>query len=121
MLKLLFKTTAYYIIWQKFKKHIILVLCSIILIAFIGILYEDLFKVFKETNKDSVGILLFFKWFLIFIVIAFNIYTLRKTKVIQNTKNNKEETRNKSITRNEILTKEKILSSTDMILKKYSK
>ncbi len=67
MLKLLFKTSAYYIIWQKFKKQIILILTSIILIGFIGINYEDLFKVLKVTSKDSIGLLLFTKWFLIFI------------------------------------------------------
>lgn len=117
MLKLLFKTTAYYVIWQKFKKHIILVLCSTILIAFIGIIYEDLFKVFKETNKESIGTLLFFKWLFIFSVIAFNIYILRKTKVLESDKNiSKVNTK-----KDEILTKKKILSSTDMILRKYSK
>ena len=114
MLKLLFKTTAYYVIWQKFKKHIILVLCSTILITFIGIIYEDLFKVFKETKKESVGTLLFFKWLLIFIILAFNIYMLRKTKVAKTVKKD-------DVIKTDILTKKKILSSTDLILRKYSK
>lgn len=113
MIKLLFKTSAYYIIWQKFKKQIILILTSIILIGFIGIIYEDLFKVLKVTSKDSIGILLFTKWFLISIIIGFNIYILRKTKI--NTNENKA----KNLKEEEILTKEVILTKADVILKKY--
>jgi len=54
MLNLLFKTTAYYVIWQKFKKQIIVITFSIILISLIGIIYEDLFKVLKVSSKEKL-------------------------------------------------------------------
>ncbi len=123
MLKLLFKTTAYYIIWQKFKKQILLVLSSIIVIGIIGVIYEDIFKVLKVTNKESVGVLLFFKWFLISFIIGFNIYILRKTSIDNKdeimSEIKKEDSNNLPEKSKNILKKEKILSSTDLILKKY--
>lgn len=124
MLKLLFKTTAYYIIWQKFKKQILLVLCSIILISIIGLIYDDLFQVFKVNNRDSVGVLLFFKWFFICLIIWFNIYILRKTKVdlkeLEISEEKKEFFSNYSKHEQEILKKkEDLISTSDLILKKY--
>lgn len=124
MLKLLFKTTAYYVIWQKFKKQIILVASSIILVALIGLIYEDLFKVLKVTNKESVGFLLFFKWLFIFSIILFNIYVLRRTKVdskdIPNSNQKETIFSNYSQKEKEILKKkEELISTTDLILKKY--
>ncbi len=124
MLKLLFKTTAYYIIWQKFKKQIILVFSSIILISFIGIIYEDLLEVMKVNNRDSVGVLLFFKWFLIFSIIGFNIYVLRKTNIdpkeLNSSKQKEPFFTNYSKKEQEILKKEdELITITDLILKKY--
>lgn len=127
MLKLLFKTTAYYIIWQKFKKQIILILASICIIGVIDIIYNDLFQVMRIDKKDNLGTLLFFKWFLIFLIILFNIYVLRKTKIDfkdEYTKESNKEFHNNKIyskTEQEILTKKKILTTTDLILKKYEK
>jgi len=114
MLNLLFKTTAYYVIWQKFKKQIIVITFSIILISLIGIIYEDLFKVLKVSSKENIGILLFTKWFLISIIIAFNIYVLRQTSIESKEKLDKNEKVE------EILTKEVILERADLILKKYT-
>lgn len=123
MLKLLFKTTAYYVIWQKFKKQIMMIIISIILVGFINLLYEDLFEVLKVTSRDSVGTLLFFKWFLISIIIGFNIYVLRKTKIDSKDLENKEyiveNKKTYSKIQSDILKKEKILTTTDLILKKY--
>lgn len=123
MLKLLFKTTAYYVIWQKFKKQIMMIAISIILVGFINFLYEDLFEVLKVTSRDSVGTLLFFKWFLICIIIGFNVYVLRKTKIdskdLENKEYKVENKKNYSKIQSDILKKEKILTTTDLILKKY--
>ena len=116
MLKLLFKTTAYYVIWQKFKKQIILVIFSIILIGLIGIVYEDLFEVMKVNSKDNIGLLLFFKWFLICMIIILNILVLRKTKV-----DYKKVAKSKTSNEKDILNKNTILSTSDLILKKYEK
>lgn len=126
MVKLLFKTTAYYVIWQKFRKQIILVSLSIILIAFIGLIYEDLFKVLKVTNKESVGYLLFFKWLFISIIVLFNIYVLRKTKIDLKEhdikKNIDERFQSYSEKEKEILKKkEELITTTDLILRKYEK
>ncbi|MAD41918.1 MAG: hypothetical protein CL623_05950 [Arcobacter sp.] len=120
MFNLLFKTTAYYVIWKKFKKHILLILSSIFLIGFIGIVYDDLFQVMKVKDKDMLGTLLFFKWFLIMIIIAINIYILRKTKIdvkeveLSNISNEKQ---NEKI----IMKKGELFSTSDLILKKYEK
>lgn len=122
MLKFLFKTSAYYIVWQKFKRQIVLVLCSIILIGLIGIIYNDLFEVLKVTNKEGIAILLFLKWFLILIIIGFNIYILRRTKIDLNINNEiKKNKKNFSEKEKSILKKKEILSSTDLLLKKYKK
>jgi len=120
MFNLLFKTTAYYVIWKKFKKHILLILSSIFLIGFIGIVYDDLFQVMKVKDKDMLGTLLFFKWFLIMTIIAINIYILRKTKIdakeveLSNSPNEKQ---NEKI----IMKKGELFSTSDLILKKYEK
>ena len=120
MFNLLFKTTAYYVIWKKFKKHILLILSSIFLIGFIGIVYDDLFQVMKVKDKDMLGTLLFFKWFFIMTIIAINIYILRKTKIdakevaSSNISNDKQ---NEKI----IMKKGELFSTSDLILKKYEK
>ncbi|WP_121628741.1 hypothetical protein [Poseidonibacter antarcticus] len=114
MLNLLFKTTAYYVIWQKFKKQILLISFSVVLIGFIGMIYDDLFDVLKVTDKESIGILLFTKWFFISFIIAINIYALRKTKIKE-----KKELKPVNPKTQEILKKEKVLTRTDLILKKY--
>lgn len=113
MIKLLFKSTALYIIWQKFKKQIVLIFSSILLIFFIGMIYDDVFKILKVTNKENITLLFFIKWFLISVIIGFNIYILRKTKV------NQEKEFSKNIREEEILNKEQILTRADLILKKY--
>lgn len=125
-MKLLLKTTVYYIIWQKFRKQIILILCSIILILLIGVIYEDLFKVLKVTNKNSIGLLLFMKWFLISLIIGFNIYVIRKTKIdskdISSCKAKETVFTNYSQKEKDILKKkEKLISTTDLLFKKYEK
>lgn len=120
MFNLLFKTTAYYVIWKKFKKHILLILNSIFLIGFIGIVYDDVFQVMKVKDKDMLGTLLFFKWFFIMTIIAINIYILRKTKIdakevaSSNISNDKQ---NEKI----IMKKGELFSTSDLILKKYEK
>ncbi|WP_162984590.1 hypothetical protein [Poseidonibacter antarcticus] len=50
MLNLLFRTSAYYVIWKKFKKQIILISFSVVLIVLIGIIYEDFFDVLNVVG-----------------------------------------------------------------------
>lgn len=123
MFKLLFKTTAYYVIWQKFRKQIILILLSILGIAIINILYNDLFEVLKVNSKDSIGFLLFIKWFLIFIIIVFNIYKFKKIKIKDKGKEEEiiiiEEVEEHDINKH-LVKKKKLKTRTDLILRKYS-
>ena len=121
MLKLLFKTTAYYVIWQKFKKQILTILISILLIGLITIIYEDIFELMKINHKESVGVLLFFKWFLILVIIVFNVYILRKTKIdiLEPMPNNNLYHSNKE--EKIIKKKGELFTTSDLILKKYKK
>lgn len=124
MFGFLFRSTTYFIIWQKFKHQIVMLIISFLLIGLIGNIYDDLFKVLKVTNKESVLGLLFIKWFLISGIVGFNIYKFKKIKledkeeiseVITKTKQKVYPQQSK-----EILNKKTLLSSTDRILNKYT-
>lgn len=125
MFGFLFRSATYYIIWKKFRKHIVLVLLSLISITIISFIYDDLYKILKVSNKDALVELLLFKWLLISLIVGFNIYKLKQVKL--------EETEKKEIFSNEteekplpeqskrVLRKEKLLSTTDVVLNKYIK
>lgn len=124
MFSFLFRSATYYIIWKKFQKQIILVGLSLIAISVISSVYEDLYKVLKVSNKDALVGLLLFKWFLILLIIGFNIYKLKQLKLDENEKHKifDEEDEPKKIypeKSQEVLKKKKLHSTTDVILKKY--
>lgn len=127
MFNFLFRSATYYIIWKKFQSEIILVVLSLIAISIISFVYDDLYKVLKVSNKDSLVGLLLFKWFLISMIIGFNIYKLKQVKldederckIFDNTNNTQ-----KSFSKNarDVLNKnEKLTTTTDLILNKYTK
>lgn len=125
MFGFLFRSTTYFIIWKKFKKQIILVVLSLILIFVISFIYNDLYKVLKINNKDLLFGLLLLKWFLISTIIGFNIYKFKKVKfdyedkhkIFDDENNSKKGYPKKS---NDILNKKNSLrTTTDLILKKY--
>ena len=125
MFSFLFRGATYYILWQKFQKQIILIILSIIAISVIMGIYDDLFKVLKVSNKDSLVGLLLFKWFIISCIVGFNIYKLKqikledKEKVEIFEKPQVEENQDIPQQSKEILKKKKLLSTTDVILNKY--
>ena len=114
-------------IWNKFKSQFITLLVSIILIAVIFSIYEDLHKVLKISNKDSVFGLLLLKWFLITLIFGFNWYKFHKlkpistknTKIYSNNDNNKSHNIVTTKQHQHILKKKKLKTKTDVILQKY--
>ena len=127
MFSFLFRSATYYIIWKKFQKQIILVTLSLIAIIVIIGVYNDLFNVLKISNKDSLIGLLLFKWFLISLIVGFNIYKLKQVKLDENEKHKifDDEEQPKKIypkkSQDVLNKKEKLISTTDVILKKYIK
>lgn len=126
MFSFLFRSATYFIIWKKFQKQIILVVLSLIAISFISFIYDDLYKVLKVSSKDSLVGLLLTKWFLISLIVGFNIYKLKQVKFDDNEKHKifDEENEPKKVypkKSQEVLKKKKIHSTTDVILKKYAK
>lgn len=125
MFNFIFKSATYYILWQKFSKQIILISLSVVLICLILGIYDDLYKVLKVSNKDSLLGLLLTKWLIITLIIGFNIYRLKqikvedKNEVIDAIKHDEEKIYPKKTT--DVLRKKDLLSTTDVILKKYTK
>ena len=118
-------------IWNKFKSQFITLVVSIILIAVIFSIYEDLHKVLKISDKDSVVGLLLLKWFLLSLIFGFNWFQFRKLKVTKDNKYTSStyeqraykesiiKTEIKSKQHQNILNKKKLKTKTDVILKKY--
>jgi large-conductance mechanosensitive channel len=128
MLGFIFKSGTYYLLWQKFKKQIITLLVSVGLVLIIIGVYNDLFSVLKISNKESILYLLFLKWFLIVLIIGFNVFMLKRlsTKEFKQAIKIEEAKEVKQVkqplTQEEILLqKEKLLTTTDLILAKYAK
>jgi len=125
MFGFLFKSATYYILWQKFQKQIVMIILSVILIAITLGVYDDLFKVLKVSNKDSLVVLLLAKWFIISFIIGFNIYKLKQIKIdIDDTEelcNQKEENiiKNYPVKTQDVLKKKTLKTTTDIILEKY--
>ena len=125
MFGFLFKSATYYILWQKFQKQIVMIILSVILIAITLGVYDDLFKVLKVSNKDSLVVLLLAKWFIISFIIGFNIYKLKQIKIDKDDTeelfNHKEEniTKNYPVKTQDVLKKKTLKTTTDIILEKY--
>jgi UDP-N-acetylmuramyl pentapeptide phosphotransferase/UDP-N-acetylglucosamine-1-phosphate transferase len=126
MFGFLFRSATYYILWQKFQKQIILVTLSLISISIIFGIYDDLFKVLKVNNKDSLIVIFIFKWIFVSLIIFYNIYKLKQVKiedtndVIQAVKNDEKKIYPQNVT-NVLRKKQKLTTTTDLILKRYKK
>ncbi len=77
----IFRTGTYYLLWKKFKKQLITLIISAILLILIFSIYNDLFIVLKIANKESVIGLLFLKWFLVISIVVFNIFNFKRIKI----------------------------------------
>jgi len=127
MFGFLFRGATYYILWKKFKKRIIFVALSLVALFMISLAYDDLYEVFKVSNKDALMGLFLSKWFLISFIVGLNIYKLRQIKF-------EEEEKKQLFARADELQivypeksqkllhkQEKLTTTTDLILKKYTK
>ncbi len=128
MLGFIFRSGTYYLLWQKFKKQIIMLLVSFGLVLLILGIYNDLFSVLKISNKENILYLLLLKWFLIVSIVGFNVLILRRLSTKEFKESIKLEELKESnkakppLTQEEkLLQKEKLLTTTDLILAKYAK
>lgn len=121
MFTFLFKTTTYFILLKKFRHQIILVILSLIAIALINGIYEDIYKVAKVSQKESLFVLLLIKWFLVLCIVGYNLYRLKQIKLSDEEKNEilAYEPKVYPPTTQKLLDKETLLSTTDLIIKKY--
>lgn len=121
MFTFLFKTTTYFILLKKFRHQIILVILSLIAIALINGIYEDIYKVAKVSQKESLFVLLLIKWFLVLCIVSYNLYKLKQIKLSDEEKNEilLSEPKVYPPTIQKLLDKETLLSTTDLIIKKY--
>ncbi len=121
MFTFLFKTTTYFILLKKFRHQIILVIASLIGIALINGIYEDIYKVAKVSQKESLFVLLLIKWFLVLCIVGYNLYRLKQIKLSDEEKNEilSSEPKVYPPTIQKLLDKKTLLSTTDLIIKKY--
>ncbi|KIM08392.1 MAG: hypothetical protein KU29_04755 [Sulfurovum sp. FS06-10] len=121
MFTFLFKTTTYFILLKKFRHQIILVIASLIGIALINGIYEDIYKVAKVSQKESLFVLLLIKWFLVLCIVGYNLYKLKQVKLSDEEKKEILASGPKIYppTIQKLLDKETLLSTTDLIIKKY--
>ena len=121
MMNFLFKTGTYLFIWKKFKSQIISILISLFLIFMIFSIYEDLIKIAELKNTSTLLYLLLGKWFIVSIIVLFNIISIKNHKKDSEFENEifKDEIVILPIKSQEILNKKDILTTTDLILKKY--
>ncbi len=121
MFTFLFKTTTYFILLKKFRHQIILVILSLIAIALINGIYEDIYKVAKVSQKESLFVLLLIKWFLVLCIVGYNLYRLKQIKLSDEEKKEilSSEPKVYPPTIQKLLEKETLLSTTDLIIKKY--
>lgn len=123
MFGFLFKTTTYYVLFKKFRHQIGVVIISLIAIALINGIYEDLYKVAKVSSKENLFGLLAIKWFLVLCIVGYNVYRLKQITLSDEEKKEILATEPKSYspTIQKIIEKETLLSTTDIILEKYKK
>jgi len=100
-------------IWNKFKAQFITIITSIVLIALIFGIYEDLYKILEISGTQSVLWLLLLKWFLISLILLYNWYQFSKLRS-QDIPISSESEQHQNI-----LDKKKLKTKTDVILKKY--
>ncbi len=119
------KSTFIYMVWNKFKKQIITAIISLIGIVIVFAIYEDINNIFIQKKIDYIFELVAAKWFLVCLIISFNIFSFKKA-IKENKKY--EDQDNCSIEgistintpqHKEILNKKKLKTKSDVILQKY--
>jgi hydrogenase-4 membrane subunit HyfE len=117
MFGFVFKSSLYYMLWNKFKKQIIGLGVSSILLFVVFTIYDDLYIFFTDTSKEDLYLLLLAKWVIVIGVVLFNWFNFKK---IKNQDNVIEIVDEKPQHHKDILSKPKLLTKSDLILQKYS-
>jgi len=103
-------------IWNKFKKKIIDLCISGILLFIVFAIYDDLYIFIAETSKKDLYLLLLTKWCIVIGVVLFNWFSFKKIKNEDNIIQTVDE---KSQHYKDILNKKKLKTKSDVILQKY--
>jgi uncharacterized protein YacL len=103
-------------IWNKFKKQIISLGVSSVLLFVVFAIYDDLYIYFTETSKENLYLLLLAKWIIVIVVIIFNWFSFKKLKdkdsIIQTVDEKSQQHKN-------IYKKKELKTKSDVILQKY--
>ena len=104
-------------IWNKFKKQIIGLGISGVLLFVVFAIYDDLYIFLTETSKEDLYLLLLAKWVIVIGVIVFNWFSFKK---IKNEDNTIQTVVDKKLEHHkDILNKKKLKTKSDVILQKY--
>ena len=137
MFGFVFRSSLYYMLWNKFKTQFITMLVSLVLIVMIFSIYDDLYAIFTVSYQDNLYLLLIGKWSLILLIVGYNWYKLSKLKKKAISSNDSEYNFTDTKIENtiildikeelprqkhhqDILTKPKLKTKTDLILQKYT-
>jgi len=103
-------------IWNKFKKQIIGLGISGVLLFVVFAIYDDLYIFLTETSKEDLYLLLLAKWVIVIGVIIFNWFSFKRIKNEDNIIQTVDE---KPQQHTDILNKKKLKTKSDVILQKY--
>jgi len=113
MFNFIFKGGTYFILYKKFRQEFFTVLLSIIALIVLLSLYDDLFKVLKITDQQSIIYLLIFKWFIIVSIVVFNYIRFKRIHIADAKK------KTKAPHVQELMNQKKLKTKSDIIIQKY--
>ena len=124
MFSLLFKTGTYYVLWNKLKGQFFYLLISLVLIVLTLSIYEDVYKLLKVANKDSLWVLMIVKYSILILIVTINFYHFKNIKVSPLKKENLKDKETITIPlepiEEMILNKKVLKTKSDFILEKYA-
>ena len=118
MFNFLIKGGAFLFLWKKYKAKIISIIASILIIWLLFSIYDDLIKTFQIVDTTTLLFLLLGKWTIVILTIFINIKLLQSIEELDVINEEKVILTKKS---QDVLEKKDILTTTDLILKKYTK
>lgn len=118
MFNFLIKGGAFLFLWKKYKAKIISIIASILIIWLLFSIYDDLIKTFQIVDTTTLLFLLLGKWTIVILTIFINIKLLQSIEELDVINEEKVVLTKKS---QDVLEKKDILTTTDLILKKYTK
>ena len=118
MFNFLIKGGAFLFLWKKYKAKIISIIASILIIWLLFSIYDDLINTFQIVDTTTLLFLLLGKWTIVILTIFINIKLLQSIEELDVINEEKVVLTKKS---QDVLDKKDILTTTDLILKKYTK